>query len=353
MTFFAFGAGRANVQVHDDSLGAGLLASFVPRKYSASRALCEYTRHRGNVNRNGHEQQQADGRELSVTGAESLSPRTFQSPSLQVSAVAALRSEAGRPLLHYPDELSVEEPLEIRIAGEPYATTMRTPGNDHELVAGFLLAEGLIRSKADLGGISHCGRLGSEGAGNTVDVLPAPGAVLDAEALAQTRRGTLTSSACGVCGRKFIDDLLLRLEPAPECQAFERSFVASLTADLRARQPSFERTGGLHAAAIASSVTGFGAVREDVGRHNAVDKVIGRLVLDDRIPAHGSLLVVSGRTSFEIVQKAIAAGFSGVVGVSAPSSLAVSTAARFGLLLCGFARGSAFNVYAGAERLAA
>ena len=275
-----------------------------------------------------------------------------RSPSAQVTAIDALRSVPGEPLAQHPDELSIEEPLEIRIAGESYATTMRTPGNDHELVAGFLLAEGLIHSRADLGGISHCGRLGSEGAGNTIDVLPAPGAVLDSEALGHTRRGTLTSSACGMCGRKLIDDLLLRLEPAPVCPPFDRSFIAGLTAELRSRQPSFERTGGLHAAAIARPETGFGSVREDVGRHNAVDKVIGRLLLDDQIPAHGALLVVSGRTSFEIVQKAIAAGISGVVGVSAPSSLAVSTAARFGLLLCGFARGEAFNVYAGAERLA-
>ena len=275
-----------------------------------------------------------------------------RSPSAQVSPIDALRSEPGQPLARHPDELSVEEPLEIRIVGESYATTMRTPGNDHELVAGFLLAEGLIRSRADLGGISQCARLGSEGAGNTVDVLPAPGTVLDIEALDHTRRGTLTSSACGVCGRKLIDDLLLRLQPVAGGARFERSFIAGLTDELRSRQPSFERTGGLHAAAIARPDTGFGSVREDVGRHNAVDKVIGRLLLDDQIPAHGALLIVSGRTSFEIVQKAIAAGISGVIGVSAPSSLAVSTAARFGLLLCGFARGEAFNVYAGAERVA-
>ncbi|MEI9941670.1 MAG: formate dehydrogenase accessory sulfurtransferase FdhD [Pseudomonadota bacterium] len=270
--------------------------------------------------------------------------------SLAVAAVNAWRSGAASAALQsHPDELAVEEPLEIRVAGEPLAVTMRTPGHDHELVAGFLLAEGLIRSRADLGGIHHCARPGTEGAHNTIDVLPAPGAVFEVEA---TRRGTLTTSACGMCGRKLIDDLSERLRPASPSAPFSRSFIAGLSAELGKRQPSFQRTGGLHGVGIARETEGFCVVREDVGRHNAVDKAIGRLLLDDRLPALGAVLVVSGRTSFEIVQKALAAGLSGVVGVSAPSSLAVSTAARFGLLLCGFARGEAFNVYAGAERLA-
>lgn len=269
-----------------------------------------------------------------------------------VAATEALRSVPGQALAPHPDELSVEEPLEIRIAGEAFATTMRTPGHDHELVAGFLLAEGLIGSRAELGSIAHCGQLGAEGAGNVIDVLPAPGRVLDVEALDRTRRGSLTTAACGVCGRKLIADLLLRLAPSPQAPPFERAFIAGLSAELRTGQPSFERTGGVHAAGVARPGSGFSVVREDVGRHNAVDKVVGRLLLDLQVPAAGALLVVSGRTSFEIVQKALAAGFSGVVGVSAPSSLAVSTAQQFGLLLCGFARGEAFNVYAGAERLA-
>jgi len=269
--------------------------------------------------------------------------------SAQVSPVDAWRSGSGGVLVGHPDELAVEEPLEIRIAGEPLAITMRTPGHDHELVAGFLLAEGLIRSRADLGGIQHCGRFGAEGAHNTIDVLPAPGTVLEVDA---TRRGMLTTSACGMCGRKLIDDLFERLRPAAPSAPFTRGFVAGLSSELRKHQPSFERTGGLHAAGIALAGRGLDVVREDVGRHNAVDKAIGRLLLDGQLPATGAALVVSGRTSFEIVQKALAAGLSAVVGVSAPSSLAVSTAARFGLLLCGFARGAEFNVYAGAERLA-
>jgi len=267
----------------------------------------------------------------------------------QVTTVEAFRSASpDDPLVRHPDELAVEEPLEIRVGGDPIAVTMRTPGNDHELVAGFLLSEGLIQGRADLGGIQHCARTGSEGAQNIIDVVPAPGTVL---AIENARRGTLTSSACGVCGRQMIDDLLTRLRPAPPSTPFGRAFIAGLSTELAKQQPSFERTGGLHAAGIAFVDHGLRVVREDVGRHNAVDKAIGRLVLDGQLPAPGAVLVVSGRTSFEIVQKALAAGLSAVVGVSAPSSLAVSTAARFGLLLCGFARGSAFNVYAGAERI--
>lgn len=268
-----------------------------------------------------------------------------------VVGIDALRSEPGLALAPRRDELSVEEPLEIRIAGDPLAVTMRTPGHDHELVAGFLLAEGLIRSRADLGSVSHCGRLGAPGAHNAVNVVPAPGVPLDTDALERSHRGTLTTSSCGMCGRLLVDDLVQKLARPAACEAFEPAFIAGLPEELRTRQPCFDRTGGLHAAGVARPDAGFLVVREDVGRHNAVDKVIGRLCLDGRVPATGALLVVSGRTSFEIVQKALAAGLAGVVGISAPSSLAVSTAERFGLLLCGFARGGGFNVYAGAERL--
>lgn len=271
--------------------------------------------------------------------------------ALGVVGIEAWRSEPGRPLVAQSEALSVEEPLEIRIAGDPLAVTMRTPGHDHELAAGFLFAEGLIRSRSDLGTLSHCGRPGAEGAANTLDVLPAPGVVLDAEALGYARRGTLTTAACGVCGRRLLDDLAAALTAPAPSPPFSRDFIARLPAELGEKQPNFARTGGLHAAGIASPTNGWLAVREDVGRHNAVDKVVGRLLLDGRLPATGAVLVVSGRTSFEIVQKALAAGVAGVVGVSAPSSLAVATAARFGLLLCGFAREGAFNVYAGSDRV--
>jgi FdhD protein len=273
--------------------------------------------------------------------------------SVPILSMETLRSEPGRGLATRVDELSVEEPLEMRVAGEPLAVTLRTPGHDHELVAGFLLAEGMIGSRADLGTMVHCGHLGEHGYGNVIDVSAAPGTVLDLEALGHTRRGTLTTAACGLCGRTLITDLLARLSPVAMSPPFTRSFIAASVSGLREHQPSFARTGGLHAAGIARPGSGFLVVREDVGRHNAVDKAIGRLLLDGLVPAPGALLVVSGRVSFELVQKSIAAGLAGIVGVSAPSSLAVSTAARFGLLLCGFARAEGFNVYAGAERLAA
>jgi FdhD protein len=268
-----------------------------------------------------------------------------------VRGIEAWRSEPGSALRPRPDVLSVEEPLEIRVADDTLAVTMRTPGHDAELVAGFLFAEGLVASRSQLGSIAHCGRTGQDGSRNVINVVPAPGTRIDAEALGHARRGTLTTAACGVCGRLLVDDLVARLRAPAASEPFDREFIASLAGELRALQSHFEQTGGLHAAGVARPGEGFAVVREDVGRHNAVDKAIGRLLLDDRLPAHGAVLVVSGRTSFEIVQKALCAGVAGVVGISAPSSLAVSTAERFDLLLCGFARGRAFNVYAGASRL--
>ena len=267
--------------------------------------------------------------------------------------VDAWRSEPEAALVPRSELLSVEEPLEIRISDETLAITMRTPGHDAELAAGFLLAEGLIHSREDLGSMAHCGRVGEAGTGNTLNVTPAPGTHIDVDALEHARRGTLTTAACGVCGRRLVDDLVARLRAPAQAQPLERAFIAALPAALRDHQPAFELTGGLHAAGIAFPGEGLAVVREDVGRHNAVDKAVGRLLLDRRLPATGGVLVVSGRTSFEIVQKALAAGVAGVVGISAPSSLAVSTAERFGLLLCGFARGGTFNVYAGAARLGA
>jgi FdhD protein len=251
------------------------------------------------------------------------------------------------------DEVAVEEPLEIRLSGETFAVTMRTPGHDPELVAGLLLAEGLITSRDDLGGIAHCGKPGDEGYGNVVDVAPAPGTAFDPERARTLRRDLPTSSACGVCGRLTIDDLLARVGPLEDETRFDPLLLGHLPERLRAEQANFDRTGGLHAAAVSDPEGRLSHVREDVGRHNAVDKTIGRHLLDGALPLTGRLLVVSGRSSFEIVQKAISAKLSGVVAVSAPSSLAVDTARRFGLLLVGFARGGTYNVYSGAQRLLA
>jgi FdhD protein len=261
----------------------------------------------------------------------------------------ALRVE-GDSSSERDEDVVVEEPLEIRIAGEALAVTMRTPGNDHELVAGFLLAEGLVRGRDDLGSVAHCGRPGDEGYGNVIDVSAAPGSVLDGDA-GRSRRGTLTTAACGVCGRTTIADLVARLGPPAAAARFDRALLLTLTDRLRAEQPNFARTGGLHAAAVADVRGNLLVVREDVGRHNAVDKAVGRLLLDGALPLSEHLLVVSGRTSFEIVQKAAAAGLPGVIGVSAPSSLAIATAEALGMLLAGFARSGTYNVYSGSSRL--
>lgn len=248
------------------------------------------------------------------------------------------------------DAVVVEEPLEIRVGGDVFGVTMRTPGRDFELVAGLLFAEGLIASREDLGTMAHCGRPGEPGASNVIDVTPAPGGRL-ARYPGLEARSTITSAACGVCGRATIDDLVRRLGHREDSTRLDGAWLARLPEALSEQQVNFARTGGLHAAGAAEHGAALTVVREDVGRHNAVDKVVGRLLLDDRMPGAGSALVVSGRASFEIVQKALSAGFSALVCVSAPSSLAIETAARFGLVLLGFVRGGGFNIYAGAERV--
>lgn len=265
-----------------------------------------------------------------------------------LSEVSATRFCRGQPQRSLRDEVAVEEPLEIRVDGETLAITMRTPGHDAELAAGLLLGEGVIGSAADLGRIAHCGRPGDDGHGNVLDVGSAPGSVLDIE---RARRGTLTGSACGVCGRRTIDDLIARIRPLDDTARVAAGALVGLADRLRDAQPAFARSGGVHAAALATLDGEYRVVREDVGRHNAVDKVLGRALLDDALPCSDRVLVVSGRTSFEIVQKGLAAGVPAIVGISAPSSLAVATAERAGLLLVGFCRGEAFTVYAGRGRI--
>lgn len=266
---------------------------------------------------------------------------------------------AARPLVHFhagapssrADRVAIEEPLEVRVAGEILAVTMRTPGHDFELAAGLLLAEGIAESASDIGKIVHCGRPGDDGFGNVVDVTPAPGNVLDVERTWFARRGTLTTAACGVCGRRTIDDLVTMAGAVDDGVRFSPGVIAELPTALGRGQTWFTETGGVHAAAIAGTDGGLRVVREDVGRHNAVDKVFGRLLLDRALPARGSALVVSGRSSFEIVQKAAVARVPVVVSVSAPSSLAVDLAKRCGVTLVGFARDGGFNVYAHTERV--
>jgi FdhD protein len=275
----------------------------------------------------------------------------------------ARRATARRPVTRHAadhggesaeDEVAVEAPLEIRLAGEPLAVTMRTPGHDRELALGFLLAEGVITSLSDVGGASHCGRPGDEGYGHTIDVQPGPGAVLEVAEHPALRRGTLTTSACGVCGRRSIEDLLVRI-PGPRPGApLPLPLLARSTELLAAGQSGFERTGGMHAATAVSRAGAARVTHEDVGRHNAVDKVVGSLLLSGALPLPPAsdaeadapaVLAVSGRVSFEIVQKAAMAGFVAVCGISAPTSLAVDLAQSAGITLAAFVRDGRLNVY--------
>jgi len=265
-------------------------------------------------------------------------------------------SARGDGLPPRTDEVVVEEPLEIRVAGEPLAITMRTPGADSDLALGFLFAEGIIASAADVGTVAHCGRPGEEGWGNVIDVSPGPGVVLDPGRLESSRRGTLTTAACGVCGRRSIDDLLSRLGPVSPGPTLDLRVVASSTERLRAEQPTFERTGGIHAAALMGADGALLAVAEDVGRHNAVDKVVGQRLRAARPGADGpgagaALLIVSGRVSFEIVQKAAAARVPMIAAVSAPTSLAIDLSLELGITLAGFVRDGRLNVYTHPTRI--
>ncbi|MBS2020795.1 MAG: formate dehydrogenase accessory sulfurtransferase FdhD [Deltaproteobacteria bacterium] len=257
------------------------------------------------------------------------------------------------------DTLVVEEPLEIRVAGDVLSTTMRTPGHDRELAAGFLFAEGILSTRDDLGSLSHCGRLGTPEFGNAIDAISAPGVILDIERQSATRRGTLTTSACGVCGRTSIDDVRARCQPVPDGPRLDPAIVHRALQTLSRSQPVFEQTGGLHAAALFDAAGELLCAFEDIGRHNAVDKCVGALLLRGVIPAPRSgsgqgapaLLTVSGRASFEILQKAAMARIPIVASVSASSTLAAELADVTNITLATFVRNGAMTIVAHSERL--
>jgi FdhD protein len=235
------------------------------------------------------------------------------------------------------DVVAVEEPLEIRVDSTPLTVTMRTPGEDEELALGFLYGEGLIDAPRGAGPSEDL-------AANVVEVegplLKDPG-----------ERRFYTTSSCGVCGKGALEEVAVHCAPLPDGPVISRELLADLPE--RLRQPAFERTGGLHATGLFDAAGQLLLVREDVGRHNAMDKVVGRALLDGRLPLHGHVLCVSGRQSFELVQKAAVAGAPVLVGVGAPSSLAIQLAQDSGMTLCGFARGGKVNVYTGPERVVA
>ncbi|MFE1267920.1 formate dehydrogenase accessory sulfurtransferase FdhD [Streptomyces sp. NPDC058758] len=252
-----------------------------------------------------------------------------------------------------PDTLVAEEPLEIRLDGRPIAITMRTPGNDFALAAGFLVSEGVLASAADVRSIVYCAGAKEDGTNtyNVVDVKLAPGVVVPDITL---ERNVYTTSSCGLCGKASLDAVRTTarfpIADAPPVRV-SPALLSALPDRLRAAQKVFDTTGGLHAAALFSEDGELLDVREDVGRHNAVDKLVGRALREDLLPLDRAVLLVSGRASFELAQKAVMAGIPVLAAVSAPSSLAVDLAAETGLTLVGFLRGPDMNVYAGEHRI--
>ncbi|MGW1023864.1 formate dehydrogenase accessory sulfurtransferase FdhD [Streptomyces sp. NPDC002577] len=258
-----------------------------------------------------------------------------------------------------PDTLVAEEPLEIRLNGKPLAITMRTPGDDFALAAGFLVSEGVLGTAAELQNIVYCAGATADGSNtyNVVDVKLAPGVPVPDITL---ERNVYTTSSCGLCGKASLDAVRTTARwpiddtgdgSAPPVR-LEPELLASLPDRLRAAQRVFDRTGGLHAAALFTEDGELLDIREDVGRHNAVDKLVGRALQNDGLPLSRTILLVSGRASFELAQKAVMAGIPVLAAVSAPSSLAVDLAAETGLTLVGFLRGASMNVYAGEHRIA-
>ena len=246
------------------------------------------------------------------------------------------------------DLLAREEPLEIRIEGRSVTVTMRTPGCDRELVAGFLLAEGIVKSAKDIFDITACIAHGTKSEGNAVDVgLAHPGS-FDA---AKLSRHVLTTSSCGLCGKTTIESVMKRRRPLRDNVRIPAELLLSLPRHLSREQKTFQSTGGLHACALFDGKGKLLAVREDVGRHNALDKLIGFALLEKLTPLRSHVVLLSGRASFEMMQKAHAAGIPVVAAISAPSSLAVEFAKESGQTLAGFLRGRSMNVYAGAKRI--
>jgi FdhD protein len=273
-------------------------------------------------------------------------------------AIDIQKSRQGRRLAE-ADRVAVEEPLEIRLgystpagrALKSLSITMRTPGDDRALAAGFLYTESIVRSAADIAAIDVCGPPAPDsGNHNVVRVELGRDVVVD---LARLQRHFYTTSSCGVCGKTSLDALRVTgLAPFTDAgPQFPEAVVTGMPGKLRAAQKTFEETGGLHAAGAFDTSGRLLEVAEDVGRHNAVDKLVGRLCLDGRLPASSLGLIVSGRASFELMQKALVAGMPLLAAVSAPSSLAVDLAREFGMTLVGFLRGDTFNIYAGEQRL--
>jgi FdhD protein len=271
----------------------------------------------------------------------------------QYQSVSVIRVRHGADVgaRDMTDLAAVEEPLEVRLHGKPFATIMRTPGDDRALAAGFLHAEDVIRSNADIGAVEHCHHPDHPDVHNIVDVYVLGTSAEALDERLRERRNVMANSSCGLCGRVTIESLCTRATPLAVEWTMSREAVAAMPDQLRERQRVFEGTGGLHAAGLFTIDGCCVRAAEDVGRHNAVDKVIGAMLLEDRLPLDRFALTVSGRTSYEIVQKAWLGGIGLICAVSAPSSLAIELAEEAGITLLGFARNGGFNLYTHAARV--
>jgi FdhD protein len=241
--------------------------------------------------------------------------------------------------------------MEVRVNGAPFAVIMRTPGADRDLAAGFLLAEDVIRTHDEIGLIDYCMDADEDVRGNVLNVTVIGDAVTRLELRLADRRQVTMTASCGLCGRRTIESLRARVATVAGRWRVPAAAISAMPQTLRRSQRVFDATGGLHAAGLFDLDGRLLLMAEDVGRHNAVDKVTGRMLLEGRLPLDGAMLQVSGRTSFELVQKALLAGVPLIAAVSAPSSLAIDLAREAGITLCGFVRGESFNIYAHPERI--
>ncbi|HEY7057394.1 MAG TPA: formate dehydrogenase accessory sulfurtransferase FdhD [Vicinamibacterales bacterium] len=251
------------------------------------------------------------------------------------------------------DAAAAEEPLDVRLHGRSFAVIMRTPGDDRALAAGFLFAERIIRRPDDIGAVEHCRHPDRSEAHHVVDVFIAGERAQDVDRHLDERRRVVANSSCGVCGRASIAELRAELTPLTAAWTVRPATISALPDALRARQSRFDETGGLHAAGLFDLDGTCRLSCEDVGRHNAVDKAVGYMLLEDRVPLGDAILMLSGRVSFEIVQKAWTAGIPVVAAVSAPTSLAIDLAREAGITLLAFVRGQSFNIYTHEHRIEA
>ena len=272
----------------------------------------------------------------------------------RVTARRPVRHVSGESTVQRPETVAVEEPLEIRVDGAPITVTMRTPGSDFELAQGFLLTEGVIARRDDVETIRYCSGAGDDGL-NTYNVLDITTAPTVPAPDVDVTRNFYTTSSCGVCGKASLDAVRLnsRYPVGDQVMRIGADVLTAMPDRLRAAQKVFAATGGLHGAALFEAGGALLAAREDIGRHNAVDKVIGWALEDDRLPLHDAVLLVSGRASFELTQKAVMAGIPVLAAVSAPSSLAVDLACESGLTLVAFLRGDSMNIYSRPDRVIA